>query len=155
MKIGLQLEIVQIGLITAIFPAATIMGALIGGTMADRWGRKITLYVFIGTSIVFSASLILANTWQILAIIFGMIGFLRGGYYASSMAMVMDVTNPKIGATQYSVLTATFNVGEMSGQMMSGSLVAMLGFSRVFLYSAWVFGPALLILHFIKLKKAH
>ncbi len=153
MSIGLQLEIAQIGLISAIFPLTTVVGSLIGGAMADRWGRKITLFIFIAVSIFFSASLIFASTWQILAIILGLVGFLRGGYYSSSMAICMDITNPKIGATQFSILTATFNVGEMSGEMMSGSLVAMLGFSRVFLFSGWIFGPALLILYFIRFKK--
>ena len=127
--------------------------AILGGVMTDRWGRKITLYVFIGTSVFFSALLIFANTWQILAVIYGIIGFLRGGYYASSMAMLMDVTNPKIGATQFSILTSLGNVGELGGGMAGGTLIALLGFSRIFLYSAWAFGPALLILHFIKLKK--
>jgi hypothetical protein len=39
------------------------------------------------------------------------------------------------------------------GETMSGTLIAMFGFSRTFLYSGWVFGPALLLLYFIKLKK--
>ena len=65
----------------------------------------------------------------------------------------MDKTNPDIGATQYSVLTSLANFGEMGSGAISGSLVALLSFSQVFLYSAWVLGPALLILRFIKLKK--
>jgi len=66
----------------------------------------------------------------------------------------MDVINPRIGATQFSILTGLANLGMVNiGSGSGGILVAMLGFSRVFLYSAWVFGPALLILYLIKLKK--
>jgi predicted MFS family arabinose efflux permease len=39
------------------------------------------------------------------------------------------------------------NAGEMSGTAISGTLIALLGFTRLFLYSAWIYGPALLILY--------
>jgi len=154
MKISLQLDIAQIGLIMAIFPVTSAAGSLAGGAISDRWGRKNPLYVFIGLSIFFTASLIFANTWQIIAVVYGIIGFLQGGYFAAALAMFMDVINPKVGATQFSILTGLANLGMLNiGSGSGGILVVMLGFSRVFLYSAWVFGPALLILYFIKLKK--
>jgi len=153
MKTALQLDIAQIGLIVAIFPAAKVVGAFAGGAMTDKWGRKITLYIFMGICVFFSASLIVASTWQILAVIYGIIGFVQGGSFTAFAAMLMDVTNPKIGATQFSILTSLANFGEMSAGAMSGSMVAILGFSKVFLYSAWALGPALLLLYFIKLKK--
>ena len=36
--------------------------------------------------------------------------------------------------------------------MVSGYLVLMLGYDRVFLYAAWIIGPALLLLYFVKEK---
>ena len=153
MKTALQLDIAQIGLIVAIFPITAVMGSLVGGALSDKWTRKKTIYVFTGASIFLSASLIFANTWQILAIIYGVIGFLQGGYITAGCAMFMDVTNPRAGATEYSIFMSLGNAGMTGGETVSGTLVAMLGFGRVFLYSAWVFGPALLILYFIRLKK--
>lgn len=153
-KISLQLDIAQIGLITSVFPIMTVIGALVGGPMSDKWGRKIILYIFIWIGIFFSAILIFANTWLILAILFGIIGFLRGGLYVAGSAMFMDFTNPKVGATQFSIFTSLANFGMLGiGLIMTGSLVAMLGFSRVFLYSAWFFGPPLIVLHFIRYEK--
>jgi len=68
----------------------------------------------------------------------------------------MDVINPRVGATQFSILTGLGNLGMLNiGSGSGGILVAMLGFSRTFLYSAWIFGPALLILYYIRLKKAY
>ena len=70
------------------------------------------------------------------------------------MAMYMDICNPKVGASQFAILTSLCNVGEMGiGNTIAGSMVAMLGFTRTFLYSAWIYGPALLILYVIRLKK--
>ena len=109
MKNVLMMDVAQVGLIAAIFPIANIFGSLVGGAMADRLGRKPTIYsVFIG-SLVFSASLIFADTWQILAVFYGIIGFLFGGLYASVGALSMDVTNPRLAGIQFSIYMALFS----------------------------------------------
>ena len=57
-----------------------------------------------------------------------------------------------LGAAQFSLIMAAGNVGEMGGAAVSGSLISLLGFSRIFLYSGWFYGPALLVLYFIRFK---
>ena len=154
MKIILKMEVGQIGLVMSVYTIALVIGSLIGGALSDKWGRKIVLYIFIFISIVFSAGLIYADTWQLVAIIYGIIGFLQGGgLYASGGALFMDSCNKKIGATQYSIYASITNFAEFGMGTISGSLVTILGFSRIFLLSAWSLGPALLILYFIKVKK--
>ena len=152
MKTILQMDVGQIGLVTTVYTITLGIGGLLGGALADRWGRKMVLFIFISASIV-TAALIFVNTWQIFAVIYGVIGFFGGGWIAASCALVMDITNPKIGATQYSILMSITNFGEEGIGTISGSLVVLLGFGRVFLFSAWICGPALLILYFIRLKK--
>ena len=148
----LMLTIGQIGLIIAVAPIATVIGNVIGGFVSDKWGRKKTLFYFLGLNLFFAAMLVFADTWQKLVILWGIVGFLHGGHYSSFGALAMDVTNPKIGASQYSLMMAFGNAGEMGGTVSSGLLISILGFSRVFLYSGWIYGPALLVLHFIKEK---
>jgi hypothetical protein len=46
------------------------------------------------------------------------------------------------------------NFGEQGTGAISGSLIVLLGFGRMFLLSSWICGPALLILYFIRLKKS-
>jgi len=152
MKTILHMNIGQIGLVTTIYPITMVIGSLLSGPPTDRWSRKTVLSIFTGASIV-SATLIYANTWQILTIIYAAIGFLNGGILVSSSALMMDVCNPKIGTTQYSILVSFCNFAEYGMESISGSLIALLGFGRVFLYSAWFCGPALLVLYFIRLKK--
>ncbi len=150
----LNLDVVQIGLITSLFPIGVVIGAVTGGSMADKWGRKKTLFVFLIGAMIFSTLLITANTWQILAIIYPIIGFLQGGStFSALMALFMDISNPKIGATQFSILTSITNFGDYSIAIFSGTLVLILGYHRFFLYAAWVVGPALLILYFIRETK--
>jgi MFS family permease len=153
MRDSLGISDVQIGLISMILPIFLAVGSVAGGITTDKIGRKLTLYVFIGLNTIFTASLIFTNNWLNLSIIYGIIGFMMGAHSTVSCALFMDVTNPRIGATQYGIFTGIANVGLNGGGMITGSMVAALGFTRTFLYSAWVFGPALLILHFIKLKE--
>ena len=153
MDVGLKLDITQVGLVTMLFTIAIAIGSIIGGILADKLGRKTTLYILILSSIFFSVLLIFTNSWEYFALIYCIIGFLQGGYTSSVCALFMDVTNPCIGATQYSIFISLFNFGIIITMTISGSLYIMFGFSRLFLYSAWIFGPALLVLYFIRLKK--
>ena len=153
MRDGLGIRDIQIGFISMIFPVFLAVGSLIGGVVADKIGRKSALYMFIGFNIVFTASLIFADTWWKLSVIYGIIGFLMGCHSTASCALFMDVTNPRIGATQYGIFTGIANVGLNGGGMITGTMAVALGFSRTFLYAAWVFGPALLVLYFIRITK--
>ena len=153
MRDSLGISDVQIGLISMILPIFLAVGSVAGGIITDKIGRKLTLYIFIGLNTIFTASLIFTNNWLNLSIIYGIIGFMMGAHSTVSCALFMDVTNPRIGATQYGIFTGIANVGLNGGGMITGSMVATIGFARTFLYSAWVFGPALLILYFIKLKR--
>ncbi|MFW6120804.1 MAG: MFS transporter [Petrotogales bacterium] len=153
MRDSLGIEDVQIGLISMILPIFLAIGSLCGGIITDKIGRKLALYIFLGLNAIFTASLIFTNNWWKLSIIYGIMGFMMGAHSTVSCALFMDVTNPRIGATQYGILTGVANIGLNGGGMVTGLMVASLGFARTFLYSAWVFGPAILILHFIKLKK--
>jgi MFS family permease len=150
---GLHLDITQIGLVTMVFTIAIALGSIIGGVLADTWGRKTTLYILLFSSVVFTVLLIFSSSWEYFTVIYGIIGFLQGGYTSAVCAMFMDVTDPRIGATQYSVFISLFNFGIFIAMTISGPLYDVLDISRVFLYSAWVFGPALLFLYFIRLKK--
>lgn len=150
---GLGLGDIQIGLIAMILPIFLAVGSVVGGVVTDKIGRKSALYIFLGFNIMFTVSLIFADTWWKLSIIYGIIGFLMGGHSTVSCALFMDVTNPRIGATQYGILTGIANVGLNGAGMITGTLAISLGFTRTFLYAAWVFGPALLVLYFIQIKK--
>jgi len=153
MRDGLGLSDIQIGFIAMILPVFLAIGSLIGGLVTDKIGRKPALYLFIGLNMAFTASLIFADTWWKLACLYSIIGFLMGGHSTVSCALFMDVTNPRIGATQYGIFTGIANVGLNGAGMITGFLAVTLGFARTFLYASWVFGPALLVLYFIRLKK--
>jgi MFS family permease len=153
-KVSLEFDIAQVGMITSVYPITTVVGASVCGPISDRWSRKGILYILLWAGIFFSALFVFANTWLILAVLYGIVGFFRGGYYVVTSAIFMDLTNPKVGATEFSILTSLANVGILGiGFIISGSMIEMFGFDRAFLFSAWFFGPALLILYLVNIKK--
>jgi MFS family permease len=152
LNIFLDINLAEIGYISTIMFTTRVIGSLICGGICDRVGRKIVLYIVGIGGCFFTAILVFADSWITVVVLYTIIGFFHGGQYSALGAMLMDVTNPKVGATQYSILTSLGNVGMTFGESYSGTMIAVLGFSRTFLYGAWVFGPAFLILYFIKLK---
>lgn len=149
-KTVLNLDFVQIGALTSSTPLWAVPGVIVGGFLSDKFGRKKVLYFFIVLSVVFSASLIFIETWEHL-FLYGPVLFSYAGFITVFAAMAMDVTNPRVGATQFSIFMSIANLGEWLGATVSGLLVASLGFARVFLYSAWVLLPGLVVLYFIDL----
>jgi PAT family beta-lactamase induction signal transducer AmpG len=152
MVLVLDLKLSQVGLIVGIGQISTVVGNIFGGFITDKWGRKKILFVFFLINILFVVGLIFGDTWLKILVLWIIIGFAHGGHYAAMGAMLMDITNQKVGAAQYSILTSFTNLGEMGGVTFSGTLITTIGFSRLFLFSAWIYGPALLILYFIRLK---
>ena len=150
----LNLDKTQVGLIAMAFPLANIVGCLFWGCLADKLKRKNTMYIVLFGGLVFTALLVFATSWQSFALLYGIIGFFFGGYYAVGCALIMDVTNPLIAASQFSIITAFFNLGELGiGHSISGIMVESLGFERVFLYSAVFYGISILIFYFFRVEK--
>ena len=152
LKEVLHLSLTQTSILAAMFPIMMGVGSIIGGFITDNQGRKFALYLFFGGSAITFAALYFGTELMIFAIIYGLVGLMIGGYHAATCALIMDITNPKICATEYAALTSLFNVGEWAGGTLGGTLVVAFGYGRAFLYSGWFFGPALLILYIIKIK---
>jgi MFS family permease len=147
----LFLDKIQTGYLTSIYPIAIVIGSILGGILVDKFGRKKILYITFTGLLISTALLITADSWEKLAIIYGAIGFLTGASsYSALAAILMDITNPKIGGAQYSILTSIGNFGNISISMISGSLVLILGYNRFFLFTALTVGGSLLILYFIQ-----
>jgi len=147
-----NLDVAQTGLIYVLFPLCRLIGSLVGGYITDLKEKKKVLTVYICSLSVACVLLLAADNWQMLAVFYGLFAFLHGGYGTAILAIFMDITNPKVGASQFSILTSFMNFGESGIGAITGTLLAIVGFSGVFLYAAWAYGPALLVIHFVKLR---
>jgi len=149
----LFMDNVQVGFVTMLFTVGIAVGAIVGGFMGDHLGRKTSLYILMSLSIVFTGCLVFSNNFENFTFIYVIIGFLQGGYHAAFLALAMDITNPVVGATEFSIFAGLANFGNILAGSLSGTLYLLIGIEKVFLYAALLFGPALLVLYFIRLKE--
>ena len=149
MDIKLQLDVAMIGYISAVFSLTRAIGSFVFGALSDKIGRIRIILINLMITIIFSTLLITVQSSEAFLIIYAAIGFLTGGLFSSVFALSMDKTNQKIAATQFGIFMAALNLGELTGGSISGSLYALFSFTQVFLYSAWVIGPAILLFYII------
>ncbi len=147
-----QFDIGQIGLLSVLFLLSRAGGSLLSGIMADRYKRKISIFLFIFTSIIFYPFFIILNSWEGIYFLYCIIGFLLGGIQSIMSTIFMDDSKNLISATNYSMYASFFNVGRLSGEIVSGFFIISLGFSRVFLLCSWFFGISLVILYFLRIN---
>ncbi len=152
MNINLTLSVAQIGLITTLFTITRVIGSLTAGAISDTLDRRHTLIAIIIASIIFSLLLILVSNWITMSLFYAILGFLNGGLFTVLLATSMDITNAKVSAFQFSILISLMNAGELIGEFISGPLITTLGFTRMFLFSAWILGPSLLFLYYLTKK---
>jgi len=133
----------------------TIPGSIIGGLMTDKFGRKFTLYVFLLITMIFSAipifvfnvdTLIYTEAYIILSWVI-VLNFAWSGTTAANWAMIMDIINPKIGATEHEIICSIGNFGDTAISAAAGALFILIGFKNIF-----VLATILVILALITLK---
>lgn len=133
-----------------------LLGGLVGGFLSDKLKRKTSVTIFLSGIIVMVGAISFTGikapdvshfVWMIL---FGVMYFFTGMFTTSSYALFMDVTNPKLGATQFSTFMAATNGCESWVVWTGGLLVASYSYSMAFLVMSIV--SALSLLFLLKLK---
>jgi len=143
--------IALVGIILLI--GGTIPGSILGGVLSDKFGRKSTLYIFLTASIIFSISLIFTTDTYIIIPLVGMLYLSWSATTAANWAMVMDIINPKIGASEHEIICSIVNFGDIVISAAAGTLVILMGFQNIFLLAAIIVIPALITLYPIKSSK--
>ena len=119
--------------------AAMLLGALAGGKFSDLFNRVKSVSVFLtGFTVVVIIISILHLSFSAISITtyliaFGAMYFFVGLFTASSYALFMDNTNPKIGATQFSTYMAATNGCESWSVWAAGKITGLSGYSYAFL----------------------
>ncbi|MBL7931260.1 MAG: MFS transporter [Bacteroidia bacterium] len=137
----------------------TIIGGLVGGFLADKLARRKALVIFLLASVFtiilislpdvlnFSVSDI---TWLLL---FSAMYFFVGMFTTSSYALFMDVTNPKLSATEFSTFMAATNACEAWVVWSAGAIIVANGYGMAFLLMCIISLLSLVFLFRLKEKK--
>jgi UMF1 family MFS transporter len=148
----LGLSNIEIGLLGAAFLISIIPGSWIGGYLADKYSRKKTLYIFIFPTMFLITSLIFIDNAFGFIILAGLIYFFSNGIRAANDSMLMEITNKKIAAIEFSVINSFVNAGQIGAGALAGSIVLLIGFDNVFILSGILYIIPLFILWFIKMR---
>lgn len=113
------------GLVVALFGLATVPSRLVGGVLADRWGRRPTMLLgLVGCAVAllaFAASPTLP--WAALSV--AALGLVFELYEPPSQAMVADVCPPEQRPRAYSLLGTALAVAGVAAGLLAAALAAV------------------------------
>ena len=137
---------------------AMFIGGLIGGYVSDKINRKKAVGIFLFG---FVASIIFISIYNYVNGSAASTGFFSGFtlmyffvglFTASSYALFMDLTNPKIGGTQFSTYMAATNGCEAWSVWAAGNIITGYGYASAFLFMSIISLLSLFVLKRIKLN---
>jgi MFS family permease len=130
---GFRVE--EAGGVVALHGAGAVLAGLVGGTLADRIGRRATLLVglWLGSAAMLALGLA-RDTWQICTAAF-LLGLLGEQYRPAVSAAIADVVPPEHRARAYSLLYWIINVG-FSLALPLGGFASRAGFLTLFVADA-------------------
>jgi predicted MFS family arabinose efflux permease len=119
--------------------ASTISGGILGGVISDRYSRTRSA----GAFLIGFVAVILALTFvdaagldsganSIRMILLAAMYLFVGLFTAASYALFMDITDPRIGGTQFSAYMSATNACESWSAWSAGRLVARSGYGSAF-----------------------
>ena len=76
--------------------------------------------------------------------------FFANGVIAANWALIMDIINPKISASEHEIICSIVNLGSIIIGSATGTLIVLFGFNNLFLLSALIIIIALFVLFRIK-----
>ncbi len=119
---------------------ATLTGGLIGGILSDRWGRIRAVAIFLVGFVVMICGLAFSDLGMARPAV--LLGWLTGMYFfiglftASSYALFMDLTDARLGGTQFSAFMSATNGCESWSAWAGGRIVGPGNYAAAFLIMA-------------------
>jgi PAT family beta-lactamase induction signal transducer AmpG len=148
----------QVASLATLGGIAGALGSLLGGVLGDRLGcRRALLGACLGVgglNLAFSACQGLWGVYPLQLAYTTVEGILVGVVYATSLALFMDLTNPRLAATQFQVYMALLNMKDAWAQKLGGRLAERMSAPAMFGLGAIVEVLPLLLLPWLDARRA-
>jgi len=125
--------LIQVGLLFSIFSAGNIFGGVIGGALADKYGRRKIILFGLIVSGISSISMGLVNDLYVFYILASVLGLLGNFGGPARQAMVSDLLPKEKRAEGFGILRVALNVSAVIGPILGGLLATR---SYMFLFIA-------------------
>jgi len=123
----------------AVVLAATLTGGLPGGKLPHHWGRLKAVAIFLVRFVTMIVGLALSDFARGTPTTTVLLGWLTGMYFfiglftAASYALFMDLTDARLGGTQFSAFMAATNGSESGSAWAAGRIVGPANYPTAFL----------------------
>lgn len=112
----------QAGLAVAVVGLGTFVGNMVGGTVADRFGRRSAIAVSMFGSAAFTAAVPLTDDIVTTTALVGLVGVFAQLYRPAAGALLVDVVEGEQRVMAFAVLRLAVNVGMAVGPLVGGLL---------------------------------
>jgi MFS family permease len=113
----------HVGILMAISPIVASFGSMVGGRIADIYGRKpIMIFSMAGNGIVM-LGFIFFDGFVSYAVLSALMGLCNSLFHPAASAMVVDVTDPERRTEAYGLLRMGHNIGAAVGPIIGASVV--------------------------------
>ncbi|MGW8331159.1 MFS transporter [Streptomyces sp. NPDC055897] len=125
----------QAGLVAATWGAGVLLGPLLGGWSADRWGRRNTMVIGMLLAAATLAALGCARGQTALIVTAFLAGATADIYRPASSALIADIIPPRDRARAYGLIFWAINLGFSAASVLGGYL-ASAGYGILFVADA-------------------
>ncbi|MFD3450437.1 MDR family MFS transporter [Microbacteriaceae bacterium 4G12] len=115
----------QVGIVMALSPIMASFGSLIGGRIADIYGRKPIMILSMMSNGIVMLGFIFFDGFIAYAILSACMGLCNSLFHPAASAMVADVTEPEKRTEAYGLLRMGHNIGAAIGPIIGAAIVAV------------------------------
>ncbi|WP_131923744.1 MDR family MFS transporter [Hazenella coriacea] len=118
-------SLVHVGIVMAISPIAASFGSILGGRIADLYGRKpIMIISMFGNGILMLGFLFFDSFYAFMALS-AFLGIFNSLFHPAASAMVTDVTEPENRTQAFGLLRMGHNIGAAIGPLIGASVMVI------------------------------
>ncbi len=121
---GQGYSVTAVGLVVSAYGAGHFFASLVGGHLADRFGRRETIVLSMFSAAVAMLLLSQAHALWMVIVLTLITGLASEAYRPASSALLTDLVPPSQRLTAFAALRVTFNAGFAFGPAMAGLLAA-------------------------------
>ncbi len=111
------------GVALGAYGVGSVLGVLLGGTIADRFGYRWTIVVSMSAAGILTASLVQLTTLPVIVAVAAVIGLLAQAYRPASSALLVELTPEPQHVMVFAVYRLAFNLGTTAGPLLGALLI--------------------------------